>query len=113
MAEARPPGDRCRQLAAPRERAVVHGAHHEVDMGRAMGEELEHVRLAVRHHRDPRRAAELPGPPRGRQPADALAVLEGPAQAARPATFGTLQKLRVERAEDAPLAASTAIIACR
>ena len=61
---------------------------------------FEHVRLAVRHHRDPRRAAELPGPPRGRQPADALAVLEGPAQAARPATFGTLQKLRVERAED-------------
>ena len=57
------------------------------------------VGLAVRHHRDPRRAAELCGPPRRLQPADALAVLEPPLQAARPAAFAALQELRVQRAE--------------
>ena len=77
----------------------MQGAHHQVDMCRPVGEELDHVGLPVGHHRHPRRAAQVPRPPRRFQPADALAALEGPLQAARPAALGPLQELRVQRAE--------------
>lgn len=78
----------------------MHGADQQPHMGRTMGEQLEHVGLAVGDDGHARSTRNPSGGLRRLKPAHALAVLEAPAAAGRLAPLGALHELRVQSAQD-------------
>jgi hypothetical protein len=95
-AKPRTAGDVRRQFPAVRQRPVVHGAHQNVDMGRALRKQRRDIRLAVGDHADPRRTLDPARTHRSGQPARTLLLAEGAMVTAGRLAVAALQKLRVQ-----------------